>query len=788
MLWLGALASLLPGRAAGAPAELIFAGDLFGDLTQAGCSPGTKGPDDHDLATLAAAIADARRDAPGALVLGGPGFLGPAQSAAFLLASESGSREAARLARMSGIEVYVPGVTDFVLSAHGIAAFLDEIQRTGRPAVLSNVACAAEAAALCQRTARQLVLDAGGTQVGVLAVVPENLPRRVAARHIAGLTVLEVASIAPMARALRQQVQLLIVLADLDGESGIRDGIALASTLDAAGGRADLIYVSRLDSPRAGVNSIALSNGTTLIGAPRDGAGVTRVTWTPAGGGPGAAPVARRYAPRGPAPAPLVAALAGVRRELCRAWGQPVATLPPGGLDRAALLRVMLDAMRLRARADIALINTGAVLARGLPLFDASPAGLSSVLPFPSQVVRARVSGQALADALGRYVGAIDARARLVTLGLERRDGQLLVNGRPLDPTATYRVATIEFVAQGGNDLVPRELLSGADSVAPDIRTLVLDTLRDRGTPARIVQPVALERHPLWSAHLDVGLDLQSVTIDNPATSSSPKGYDRPQLSRAQTLAFKADGLTRVEMDHIDHLLQLSLRTQYGLTRLYTATMTMGGQQEWVTRETADLINLLLLYTYRGMSARSPRIPTPYASLGLETEFNRPDTRQYHHMELSAAFGARAALLPKLSAQVGLGLRQELMASTAAADRNERQLARTRFLLTATIELQKRPLVPRLGEALLGEINLTYGFTDPTGVQNHELRGTGKLHVQLWRRLYLTLGADVYLYQARDAVLDMASGEIAYLDNAPGVAVDVTGGLKVLLSGRRQTF
>jgi hypothetical protein len=571
---------------------------------------------------------------------------------------------------------------------------------------------------------------------------------------------------------------------DLGERVGVDEAIELARTLDAAGAHADIVHVTRQDDPRGGITSLGLTSGTLIVGSPALGSGVTRVAVelqpTAGGGRPLLHLRAARVLapPQAAPPPPLADALARARGQMCERWAKVLGELPAPGLDRAAATHLILDAMRDAAHAEIALLNSGAVSERGLPLRTISTSAVGDVLPFKAQVLASTLSGQELADALQKYAGQ-EPGQRLRIRGLRKKDGNLLVNGRPLNPTTRYRVATIDFLAAGGNGLLPEKFLPASRTiVSEDLREVVLDHLLRHTEPGAAPPPLGLERRPLWRAALDLGVDLQSVSVSNPDNT-----YDRPQLVRQPSIAYKLDGNLRAEMDHPIHLVQLTLRTQYGQSWLRTTppadmtTMPMPSSapvSQWIGQETANLINLLLLYSYRGFSERRPRLPTPYLSLGLETEFHRPDKRDYLHFELSAALGMRLALPASISATLGAGVRSELLADRDSADPTERALAQARLLLTTQIEMPKRALLPRLGNALLGEFLVSYSFTDLTLLRTHELRGTGKLYIALGRPLYLTVSTELYVY--RD------------LDNPPGAALDLNVGLKVLLSGHRQQF
>ena len=775
-----ALWALAAGAHADPRIDLIFASDLAGDLHAQECGQKTPRPG-VGLGALASAIGEARAQSPASLVIAGGGLLGPGGGARFLLHSETGSRAAARLVRDAGIEIVSPGVHEFAIARETLIGYLDELRTSGPAPLCSNIACDKARPELCRLLASSHRVTRGGVRVGVIAALPEDAPQRIGPGHLHGASVTPWTRLSPVARELRAQVDVLVVELDLGGRFGIESAIEFARALDTAGAHADVIHVTRQDDPRGGFQSLSLAGGTLLVGTPAYGSGVTQVTaeLRPVpDGGTGrpslALHTARIRSPAEPAPPPpLAEALTKARTDLCERWGTVLAELPPPGLDRAAVTQLVLDAMRDAGHAELALINSGALSDRGLPLKSASVSAIGDVMPFKAQVVVSNLTGQAISDALQKYASQESAQ-RLRISGLRRKDGNLQINGRPLITTARYRTVTIDFLAAGGNGLLPEKFLPpGSTVVSEDLRQLVLDYLRKSDMKRAVPPPLQLERRPLWRVALDLGIDLQNVSVSNPGNA-----YDRPQLVRQPSLAFKLDGTLRAEMDHPTHLAQLSLRTLYGQSWLRTAVMSTDmmptDEKTWLGQETADLVNALALYSYRGFSEKRPRLPTPYLSLGLESEFNRPDTRTYLHFELSGVFGMRVALPASITANLGIGVRSELLASTDSDAATERELARARFLLTTLIEMPKRALVPRLGSALLGEFSVSYSFTDPMLLRSHELRGIGKLYIALGRPLYLTIGNELYVYRDRD--------------NEAGVALDLNVGLKVVLSGHRQQF
>ena len=759
--------------------DLIFASDLAGDLYGQTCDEVTPRKN-RGLLSLANAIAAAKSRGPASLIIGAGGLLGPGSGARFLLHSVTGSHIAAELFHDAGLEVVIPGVQDFEMANETLLSYLEGLRRSSTSTMLSNITCAANEQMLCRLLSTQQMVNRGGIKVGLLSAIPEDAPQRVGPGHLHGAKVAAWSTLIAVAKKLRPQVDALVVAVDLSGKFGLDQAISLARDADAAGARIDVMHITREDSPTGGVLSLQLTNGTLIVATPAGGSGVTRVMLQQRSAEEIAidhralAISTERVAPQVADAAittttmGLASKLARERQRMCSGWSLTVAPLPQGGLDRNAVTRLVLNAMRSAAHAEIALINAGAIADGGLPLRTATVHAVGNVLPFKGQVVVTTVTGKDVGDALGKY-SAQGADAQLRMLGIAKKDDGLVVNGRPISTTETYRVVSIDFVAAGGNGLLPEKFFDKSrSSVAyDDLRHLVLEYMRERGAQDAVTAPLELEKRPLWRSLLDVGIDLQNVTVSNPGNL-----YDRPQLSRQPSIAFKFDGTWRGEMDQPRHLLQLTLRGLYGQSWL--STQVDANTQSWIGQETADLITLLALYSYRGFSAKKPRLPTPYFSLGLESEFNRPDTRNYHHLELSSAVGARAALPGRINANVGIGVRTELLANQFAMDETERDVARGRFLITTTIEMPKRALWPRLGNSLLGEFSVNYNFTDPQVLRSHELRGIGKLYVELGRPLYLTMGTELYLYRDRD--------------NAPGVALDVTAGLKIVMNGHRQQF
>ncbi len=108
--------------------------------------------------------------------------------------------------------------------------------------------------------------------------------------------------------------------------------------------------------------------------------------------------------------------------------------------------------LRQRTGADLALLNYLSLRA-GLT-GEVDLAGLKEALPFHNQVVLLDMQGADLLEELA--ANAEQDRRYLVVAGAQAADpGWLMADGRPLQPEASYRVATVDYLADGGRGKRP---------------------------------------------------------------------------------------------------------------------------------------------------------------------------------------------------------------------------------------------------------------------------------------------------------------------------------------------
>ena len=127
------------------------------------------------------------------------------------------------------------------------------------------------------------------------------------------------------------------------------------------------------------------------------------------------------------------------------------------------ILNFLADFIRKRGEelapgVDFAIINKGGIR-RGLPKGKVSEGMIIQMLPFNNRVEVIDVKGSDLAenfDIMARTGGNGVSKGVEVTFDPETyKATSILINGQPLDPEKTYRVATIDYLANGGDYMQP---------------------------------------------------------------------------------------------------------------------------------------------------------------------------------------------------------------------------------------------------------------------------------------------------------------------------------------------
>ena len=149
----------------------------------------------------------------------------------------------------------------------------------------------------------------------------------------------------------------------------------------------------------------------------------------------------------------------------------------------APLLNFVADFIKIRGNelykgVDFALINKGG-LRRSLPKGDITEGQILMMLPFNNTIEVIELKGKDILenfDIMATYGGnGVSSEVDVVYDPLTNKCTQVLIGGKPVDPDKTYHVATIDYLANGGDYMAP---LARGTKVAVSPEILSADILK----------------------------------------------------------------------------------------------------------------------------------------------------------------------------------------------------------------------------------------------------------------------------------------------------------------------
>jgi len=156
--------------------------------------------------------------------------------------------------------------------------------------------------------------------------------------------------------------------------------------------------------------------------------------------------------------APYRAGIEGLMKEKIGRTARELSNQEPGLLN--FICDFVLDKGKELAEGDVdmAITNVGS-LRRSLPAGDITKGEIIMMQPFNNRVVVEEISGADLAEALDVMASrGGDGVSRGVDITFSPSTGKcqsVIINGQPLDPKMTYRVATIDYLMNGGDYMAP---------------------------------------------------------------------------------------------------------------------------------------------------------------------------------------------------------------------------------------------------------------------------------------------------------------------------------------------
>src|SRR5213080_2691882 len=337
------------------------------------------------------------------------------------------------------------------------------------------------------------LIERGGLKIAVIGLALRATPTNTAPRNVRGLAFGEGAAavrrVLPRARAA---ADFVIVLAHegafCDGAPGpdpvpapaCHGGIMdIARGLDS--GAVDLIVSGHTHSL---VNTVV--NGIPIVQARSSGAGIAVVDFVRVRGTERQvrARIETPYADQVRPDAALADTLRPYQRAIESVTTRSVAhskiELRRVG-EEYGLGRLIADAQRNVAKADVAIVNNGGIRA-DLPAGTVTYGDLYAVQPFQNRLVRLFARGEVLQQALEHAVAGDRADAHVSGLEVwydprERVGHRVtkvrLTNGQGLDNGRTYTVAVSDFLAAGGSGYTMLRGLPAADVGLVDLDALI---------------------------------------------------------------------------------------------------------------------------------------------------------------------------------------------------------------------------------------------------------------------------------------------------------------------------
>ena len=390
----------------------------------------------------------------------------------------------------------VPGNHEFDF---GVANFVARIKASTFPWVGSNITGVAGIQPL-------LLTEIGGVKVGFMGILTAQTTRMSSAEGAQFADERATAeATARQLRALGAEVVVALTHQDLDDDRRLANAV---KEIDLILGGHDHDPVSILENGalvlKAGHDAQWLGMVELMVDRPDAGkTGPTTVR-----------PAGWRFVPvTGLPAAPALAAVAGRTDALLGvALDQPLATLTTAmdsrttavRGDEAAIGNLVADALRSHFKADAALINGGGLrgnrqYAPGMAL---TRRDVLAEMPFGNAVEALDVTGAQLLAALEHGLSAVQAKAGrfpqvsglTLTFDSTRPPGKRIVlanlGGKPIETKRTYRLATTDYLAGGGDGYVAlKDAKVGVDaSGGPLLAMVVMDYLAARGSVAPVVE------------------------------------------------------------------------------------------------------------------------------------------------------------------------------------------------------------------------------------------------------------------------------------------------------------
>ncbi|HHW14024.1 MAG TPA: hypothetical protein GXX28_03700 [Firmicutes bacterium] len=187
-------------------------------------------------------------------------------------------------------------------------------------------------------------------------------------------------------------------------------------------------------------------------------------------------------------------------KDLAPVMAEVLAQAPQGIVrdyeNESAMGNLVADVMRKTAGVEIAFTNAGG-LRTDIPAGPITLGKVWEVIPFDNTIVTMELTGaQVLAVLANRTKGMVQTSGlrfvwRDIPGDKEKREivSAVLADGRPLDPNATYKVCTNDFMATGGDNFTAFKAGRNVVNTNILVRDALIGYLKGEGAAGRTVNP-----------------------------------------------------------------------------------------------------------------------------------------------------------------------------------------------------------------------------------------------------------------------------------------------------------
>lgn len=773
--------------------SILFTSDLRGALIDSGCSQS----EDREalLPRVSAAVAQERAraanaDEPRPLLFDVGDALFPSPMVRDLAIEPRSAEALVSALRSAGYDAMATGNTTFSAPNPAMRGLLAAAAEQGLPMLATNLRCVADKEdeedddeigedgedgedeeesddpceqSIASMTDRSALITRGPLKIGVFSVLPEDLGERVSQQNIKGVefTPPEAAT-SDIVRNLREAgADLIVLLSHVDrSETAPRRTLELLARLTPEESP-DLVLAA--STAGLAIRIRTALGGPIVLAVAGDSLGrvvLERVEdeWQ--------VETAAEVETEGLNNEVTSRVLDSWRTLYCERMARTIrGGQLTGEMESDDFLQLALRVMREQTHADIAIINEGIIADRRLfprqgPLTEGD---IRRALPFDNLVRVATIRGSKMSTVSRSILEAEGA----VAVGLEKRLKKLRVNGRALDPDARYRIATIDFVAAGGDSILDPERFE-FENAEPDERggttlaqriTNWLYLRTDEG-PFDPEERLDLFTRPLWAGSVLVNAMISSINVNNRS------GYDQPLLGRDPTFdvhfGIELDG----GMTTRDHRWENRFVLRYGQQRVVTTDEAGEEDSEWI--ESTDLLQLRSAYN---LDIVRNRIfdgawygPSFFLEYLLESELSPPDDADENFLEMTGTVGLQLKPLAWLRFSMGAAIRSVVLADDNAPVGG----------MSFRGELTRRRLFGLPQAPIYITALVDYFLLWPDAGPSHKLSIETRVEVQLYGRLTLTGTLRVFLY-------DEANQPVA-------TSIESSLGIGVVLNSRTQRY